>query len=178
MRVSSARGSPTLVFASRSPSACSTASRYCGRRHGAADGGALLPRLHRHLGRDFLDEQVELGRARRRVGPEQRGVEAVLLGDEADGLRGRPSGATCSFSAVCAEPVKLTTSWPVRWSNRSPTPPTISWIAPGGQDVRLDHDPERGFGRGRRSPRPASRSPGRRRAGSGRASPAFPRPGS
>jgi hypothetical protein len=58
-----------------------------GRRHGAADGGAFLPRLDRHLGRDhFLDEQVELGRARRRVGAEQRGVEAVLLGDEADAL--------------------------------------------------------------------------------------------
>ena len=32
---------------------------------------------------DLLDEQVELRRAGRRVGAEQRGVEAVLLGDEA-----------------------------------------------------------------------------------------------
>ena len=54
-----------------------------GRRHGAADRGAFLPRLDRHLGHDFLDEQVELRRARRGVGAEQRGVEAVLLGDEA-----------------------------------------------------------------------------------------------
>ena len=33
---------------------------------------------------DFLDEQVELGRSGRGVGAEQRGVEAVLLGDELD----------------------------------------------------------------------------------------------
>ena len=72
--------------ASRSASASWTASRYCGRRHGAADGRAFLPRLHRHLDRDLADEQVEFGRAGRRVGAEHRGVEAVLLGDEADGL--------------------------------------------------------------------------------------------
>ena len=30
-----------------------------GRRHRAADGGAFLPRLDRHLARHFLDEQVE-----------------------------------------------------------------------------------------------------------------------
>ena len=58
-----------------------------GRRHRAADRGAFLPRLHRHLGRDFLDEQVELRRSRRRVGPKQRGIEAVLLGDEPDRFR-------------------------------------------------------------------------------------------
>ena len=84
MRVSSARGSPTLVFASRSAERLLDRVEIFGRRHGAADGGAFLPRLDRHLGRDFLDEQVELGRSGRRVGAEQRGVEAVLLGDEAD----------------------------------------------------------------------------------------------
>ena len=57
-----------------------------GRGHGAADGGAFLPRLDRHLVDDFLDEQVEFGRARRGVGAKQRGVEAVLLGDELDAL--------------------------------------------------------------------------------------------
>ena len=87
MRVSSARGSPTLVFASRSASACLDRVEILRGRHGAADGGAFLTRLDRHLGRDFLDEQVELGRAGRRVRAEQRRVEAVLLGDEADRLR-------------------------------------------------------------------------------------------
>ena len=81
---------------------------------------------------DFLDEQVEFGRPGRGVGAEQRGVEAVLLGDEADAIRAATTGWVCSFIAVAAEPVKLTTSWPVRWSNRSPTPPTISCTAPGG----------------------------------------------
>jgi hypothetical protein len=38
-----------------------------GGRHGAADGGAFLARLDRHLANDFLHEQVEFGRARRRV---------------------------------------------------------------------------------------------------------------
>ena len=50
-----------------------------------------------------------------------------------------------SLSAVEAEPVKLTTSWPVRWSNRSPTPPTISCTAPVGRTPALDHHPERGL---------------------------------
>ena len=57
-----------------------------GRRHGAADGGAFLPRLDGHLVDDLLDEQVEFGGAGRGVGAEQRGVEAVLFGDEADAL--------------------------------------------------------------------------------------------
>ena len=87
MRVSSARGSPTLVLASRSRQRLLDRVEIVGRRHRAADGGAFLPRLDRHLGRDFLDEQVELGRARRGVGAEQRGVEAILLGDEAARIR-------------------------------------------------------------------------------------------
>ena len=57
-----------------------------GRRHGAADGRAFLPCLHRHLGRDFLDEEIELRRSGPGVGPKQGGIEAVLLRDEADGL--------------------------------------------------------------------------------------------
>jgi len=54
------------------------------RRHGPSDGGALLPRLDRHFIDDLLDEQVELRRAGSGIGTEHRGVEAVLLGDEAD----------------------------------------------------------------------------------------------
>ncbi len=42
------------------------------------------------------------------------------------------TGWVRSLSAVAAEPVKPTTSWPVRWSNKSPTPPTISCNEPGG----------------------------------------------
>ncbi len=49
----------------------------------AADGGAFLPGLHRHLAVRFLDENIEGGRAGGDVGAEDRGVEAVLLGDEA-----------------------------------------------------------------------------------------------
>ena len=84
MRVSLSRGSPTLVAASRSRDRRLDRVEMLGRRHGAADGGAFLPRLDRHLVDDFLDEQVEFGRAGRGVGAEDRGVEAVLLGDEAD----------------------------------------------------------------------------------------------
>jgi hypothetical protein len=51
-------------------------------RHGAANGSALLPRLNRHLIDDFLHEQIELWRARSSVRAQQRGIEAVLLGDE------------------------------------------------------------------------------------------------
>src|SRR5205823_4111422 len=41
-------------------------------------------------------------------------------------------GWACSFIAVCAEPVKETTSWQVRWSSRSPVEPRISCKPPGG----------------------------------------------
>ena len=135
-------------------SASWTASRCCGGRHGAADGGAFLPRLDRHLARHLLDEQVEFGRARRRVGPEDRGVEAVALGDEADRSRARSPDAICSFIAVAAEPVKLTTSWQVRWSSRSPIAAHDQLQRALGQHVRLDHDPDAGFGQiaGRRAP--------------------------
>ena len=144
MRVSSARGSPTLVFARRSASACSTASRYCGRRHRAADCGAFLPRLDRHLGRDFLDEQVEFGRARRRVGPEQRGIEAVLLGDEADRFandrrmgaklergRSRAGEADDVLAGQMVEQIADAADDQLDGARR--------------QDVRLDHDAECGF---------------------------------
>ena len=61
--------------------------------------------------------------------------EAFRLSCSATNLhrfRAATTGWERNFSAVEAEPVKLTTSWPVRWSNRSPTPPTISCTAPGG----------------------------------------------
>ena len=57
-----------------------------GGNEGAADGGAFLPRLGRHLAHDFLHEQVELRRPGRGVGAEHGGVERVALGDEAHRL--------------------------------------------------------------------------------------------
>ncbi len=47
-----------------------------------ADRRAFLPGLHRHLARDFAHEQVELGRSRRSVRPEDRGVQRIGFGDE------------------------------------------------------------------------------------------------
>ena len=41
-------------------------------------------------------------------------------------------GCTRSCCPVCAEPVKVTTSWLSRWSSRSPAPPQIRLIAPSG----------------------------------------------
>ena len=85
MRVSSARGSPTLVFASRSPRACSTASRYC--------AGAMARRMAVHFCPAFTVIsvatsliEIELRRSGPGVRPKQGGVEAVLLRHEADGL--------------------------------------------------------------------------------------------
>ena len=54
------------------------------RNERAPNGGAFLPRLHRHLLHDLLHEEVELLAARRRVGPKHREVERVGLGVEAD----------------------------------------------------------------------------------------------
>ena len=57
-----------------------------GRGHRAADRGAFLARLHRHLARDLLDEEIEFGGSGRGIGAEDRGVEAVALGDETHGF--------------------------------------------------------------------------------------------
>ena len=66
-----------------------------GGHDGAADGGALLSGLDRHLGDDGLDEGVEFGGAGDRVGAEDRGVERVGFGGEAhspvDDVRCGPS---------------------------------------------------------------------------------------
>ena len=115
------------------------------RRHCAADGGALLARLHRHLDRDLAHEQVELGRSGRRVGAEQRGVEAVLLGDELHGLahdgrmgaqlerrRGRASEADDVLSAQMIEQVADAADDQLHRAGR--------------KHAGLDHHPERGFG--------------------------------
>ena len=49
----------------------------------AANRGAFLAGLGGHLGHRLLDEQREFRAVGRGVGPEDRGVQAVLLGDEA-----------------------------------------------------------------------------------------------
>ena len=48
-----------------------------GRHDGPTDGRALLPRLRRHLARDFLDEQVEFLGPRYRVRTKDGAVERV-----------------------------------------------------------------------------------------------------
>ncbi len=42
-------------------------------------------------------------------------------------------GWLLSLRPVAAEPVKVTTSWQVRWSSKSPTPPQMIWSAPSGR---------------------------------------------
>ncbi len=42
------------------------------------------------------------------------------------------AGCVRNVCAVDAEPVKLTRSWPVRWSNVSPRPPATNCSAPSG----------------------------------------------
>ena len=116
----------------------------CGS-HGATDGGALLARLDRHLGRDFLDEQVELGRSGRRIRPEQRGVEAVLLGDEADRfasdsrmrleLERRVRRACEAHDVLAGQMVEQVTDAADDQLDRARR-----------QDVGFDHDLERSFG--------------------------------
>ncbi len=84
MRVSLSRGSPTLVPWSRSRIAASTASR--------CSAGAMARRIAVHFCPALtvisvttsLTNRSNSGRSRRGVGAEQRGVEAVLLGDELD----------------------------------------------------------------------------------------------
>src|SRR5687768_696653 len=52
----------------------------------AADRRATLARLKGHLARDFLDEEVELFRARRRIGTKEAEIERVRFHVEADRL--------------------------------------------------------------------------------------------
>jgi len=82
----------------------------------AADGGAFLPRFCRHLAVGFLDEDIECGGAGGHVGAKDRGIQAVLLGDETHGVRedvgrraqhgagGRRAGET--HHVLSAEPVE------------------------------------------------------------------------
>ena len=166
IRDSLSRGSPTLVALEPFADRCFDRVEMLGRRHGAADRGAFLPRLDRHLGHDFLDEQVELGRSRRGVGAEQRGVEAVLLGDELDAFalhdgvraqlergRGRAGEADHVLPGQMVEQVADPADDQLHRSRR--------------EHAGFDHDLERGFGqiggrRGRFDDRRHAREQGRR----------------
>ena len=131
MRLPSSRGSPTVVLASRSRIAASTASR--------CSAGAMARRMAVH----FCPALTVISLTTSLTNRSNSGVPGAASGPSSEALRlscsamkrtlsrSTPggSGASC---AVAAEPVKLTTSCPVRWSNRSPTPPTISCSAPGG----------------------------------------------
>ena len=115
-----------------------------GGGHGSADGSAFLARLDRHLGDDFGHEQVELRRAGRGVGAEQRGVETVLLGDEFDAFaehdrvglelrrgRGRAGEADHILPAQMVEQVA------------DPADDQLDRAV--GQQAGVDHDAEGGF---------------------------------
>ncbi len=56
-------------------------------RNDTADGRAFLAGFHRHLARDFLDEEIELLSAGAGVKAEDGGVEAVCLHGETHGIR-------------------------------------------------------------------------------------------
>ena len=120
----------------------------CGGHERAADRGALLPGLDRHLGDELLDVQVELGRAGRGVRAEDRAVQRVGLGVEPDRARRRASGCvrSCRRGRRRAGE-RRRRSCSVRWSNRSPTPPADEL-----------HRARRAAGPSRRSARPAWRS--------------------
>ncbi len=59
--------------------------------------------------------------------------ERFLLEGEPERISRRMVGCDLSRRPVSADPVKVTTSWPVRCSNRSPTPPQMSCRAPSGR---------------------------------------------
>ena len=118
--------------------------QFCGRE-GAADRGAFLPRLDGHLADHLGHEQVELGGSGRRVGTEERRIQAVALGDEANAFardhrialqlhRGR--GGTGETHHVLKRQMLHQVADPADHQlDRAP-----------GQDVGFDHHPERGFG--------------------------------
>ena len=97
MRVASSDGSPRVVFVEAVAEGGDEGVGEGARRDDAADGGALLARLHRHLAGDLAHEEVELRRAGAGVGAEDRGVEAVGLHGEARRVLDDRAGA----SAAC-----------------------------------------------------------------------------
>ncbi len=136
------------------------------RHHRAADGGAFLPGLDRHLVDDLGDEQVEFRRARRGVGAEDRGIEAVLLGDELDALA-LDHRVRAQLERGLGRAGEAHHVLPGQMIEQVADPADDQLHRAGRQDVGLDHHPERGFGQpgggaGRLHDRGNAREQGRR----------------
>jgi len=93
MRTPSFAGShawPRPWWATRRTTACAQALSHrvevLARHDRAADGGALLARLHGHLARDLLDEELELLVVGHHLGAEDGAIERIGLGVERDRL--------------------------------------------------------------------------------------------
>ena len=114
-------------------------------RDDPADRGAFLSRLGGHLAMHFLDEEIEFRRARGCIGAEDRGVEAVLLGHEADRVlddMGRGAqrsrcgcGAGEAHHVLAGEPVEHVAQAPGDKLQRA-----------FRQQPALQHDPHAGLG--------------------------------
>ena len=132
MRTFGRRGSPTTI----SPSALRSASSTSVTR--PAGTSAFLMAVH------FWPAFTVISRTTSRTNSSSSGVPAPASGPSTEELSESVSevkrtelalttGCWRSFSAVAAEPVNDTTSWQVRCSNRSPTPPQMSCTAPSGR---------------------------------------------
>jgi len=132
MRTLGRRGSPTTTSAAAARSASSTSATR------AAGTIAFLMAVH------FCPALTVISRITSRTNSSSSGVPAAASGPRIEEFSESVSavkrtelavtiGCWRSLSAVAAEPVKDTTSWQVRCSNRSPTPPQISCTAPAGR---------------------------------------------
>jgi hypothetical protein len=97
MRTPSTAGSPTTTLASRARERLGHRVQVLARHDGAADRGALLAGLDRHLARHFLDEEVELLVVGRHVGRQDGAVQRVGLGVEGACCGAPGSGARAAW---------------------------------------------------------------------------------
>ena len=110
----------------------------------AADGSAFLSRLGGHLVDDFLDEQIELGRPRRGIGAKDRGVEAVLLGDELDRLA-LDDGMGLELERGACRAGEADHVLPGEMVEQVADPADDQLQRAIGEQPGVDHDPHRGF---------------------------------
>jgi hypothetical protein len=145
MRVASSRGSPTVSFSSRAVSAACAAS--------SSEAGTSARRMAVHFWPAFTLISFATSLTKR----SNSGLSGVASGPRIEALSESCSamkrtlsrtitGWLLSFAAVAAEPVKETTSWPVRCSNRSPSEPVTSCSAPLGSTFDSTHDAHRRLG--------------------------------
>ena len=141
MVVASSRGSPTRTSASWAASASTTAPT------------CALGTSERRMAVHFCPVFSVSSRTTSRTNRSNSSLPGVASGprieqfsESASALNRTASRTTAGWLrsrlAVAAEPVKPMLSCPVRWSNRSPTPPQSSCTDPGGSSARLDHVPE------------------------------------